>query len=111
MTTKSVAVRPSIGLPSLSLTLTVCTISRVPLRNVGAAGAGCCAGGCGRQRTTAQRRDDAEQRRDAASRRDLCACVSRHQNLSRKLRLHLAHRVGDGRQAELRAADDRVDAA
>src|SRR6266853_1395859 len=38
---KSFAVSPSIGRPSLSLTLTVCTINRVVLRNVAAGAAGC----------------------------------------------------------------------
>ena len=39
VTVKSFAVSPSIGLPSLSLTVTVSTINRVPLRKTG--GVGC----------------------------------------------------------------------
>jgi hypothetical protein len=39
VTTKSFAVRPSIGFPSLSFTVTVCTLSRVFVRKVGAWGA------------------------------------------------------------------------
>jgi hypothetical protein len=38
---KSFTANPSIGRPSLSLTLTVWTISRVVLRNVAAGAAGC----------------------------------------------------------------------
>ena len=54
VTMKSFAVSPSIGLPSLSFTVTVCTISRVAAAE--RRRAACCAGGCADEQAAAGQR-------------------------------------------------------
>src|SRR5262245_27041546 len=91
VTTKSLAVSPSMGRPSLSVTVTVWTMSFTPARNVGC---GCCAA------TTAPN----ERPQTIAAR-----VKNRTSEPETQTRLHLAHGIREGRQSELRAADDGVD--
>src|SRR4029453_9573038 len=89
---KSFAVKPSIGLPDLSLTVTVSTVNCAPLRKTGGAcGCGCCAV----SGATSTR---------ASSEAALRVMSEPHP----KTALHLAHRVGLTGEAELRAGDNRV---
>ena len=75
VTTKSRAVSPSTGLPSLSFTVTVCTTSRVPLRKIGCS---CC---CGKA-AAASRRGRTQPREPPSIEIRICdAC----QNLTRRL--------------------------
>ena len=98
---KSFAVRPSIGLPFLSLTLTVSTTSCVLDVNFGrrrAGAAGCCCAG-----TTAAATGRRHGQEAIAAMR-LFRMLEPHPQIESDA----AHRVGRCRQAELRARDDRV---
>ena len=94
---KSLAVRPSIGLPFLSFTVTVSTTSCVLVENLTrrrrAAGGGCC---CAAEPAAA-----AGQQQNELRRRSLIRIV---RTSPAELACTRAHRVGRRRQAELRAA-------
>src|SRR5215468_7855617 len=99
---KSFFVRPSIALPSLSVTTTLCTTRRVSARNVGVAGA-CAAGGvcCPESSVAEKTRTTSE----SSPRRMVSTSEAYGQP-----GVDLSHRPDAGRQSELRAQDHRFDA-
>ena len=121
---KSFGASPSIGFPSLSLTLTVCTISRVVLRNV-AAGGCCAAVAQPRLHRPPERRPrhdklpshkDREDHKEASESLralgELRGSVARSSSSESKPHraLDFPRRICEAWQPELRAADDVVHA-
>src|SRR6185295_18335749 len=91
---KSLAVRPSMGLPFLSFTVTVWTISSVDERNEGCCGGGCV--GCWASNSDCVRTMKAMTPRLISESKP-----ERH--------LDAPHLAGSGRPSELRTGDDAVD--
>src|SRR5712671_2881481 len=115
---KSFGVNPSTALPSLSFTVTVCTISVAPVRNVGCGG---CWAACGPAAFSATIKDKnkMQPRKHENTKKTywvffvpscLRGCIWTSLESGSQARLHSAHRVRAIRQTELLAADDRVHA-